>query len=147
MRYRDISVDSSITCANAVFEMVALQQSELIKQHFEGRQEQLTVYQKALNTEQDMLKKIDKAGLGNIAYLSELNKISWLQGRIGNLQEEEMLSQKHPTKLIVPIYASTKPVLPKRNLLLALGGLLGLMFGVFMVLVGVATSRISKENV
>jgi hypothetical protein len=45
------------------------------------------------------------------------------------LQEEALLSQKHPTKLVAPMYAPGKPVSSKAGLLLQLEVSLGFMFG------------------
>jgi len=117
-------------CAEAIVSMIMTQQHSLIEEHLAGRQVQLVKYQQSLAEEQLQMEKNKKFELGNLSYLAKLDKLSWLHGRIDALQEEALLSQMHPAKLIAPIYAPSKPIAPKAGLVLPLGILLGLMLGV-----------------
>lgn len=91
-------------------------------------------YQQALREEQQQLDKIKKSELDYFAYLAKLDKLSWLRTRIDVLQEEVLLSQLHPAKLIAPIYVPNKPVSLKVGLVLRLGLALGLMLGLLYTL-------------
>lgn len=117
-------------CAEAIVSMIMTQQRSLIEERLAGRQVQLVKYQQSLAEEQLQMEKNKKFELGNLSYLAKLDKLSWLRGRIDALQEEALLSQMHPAKLIAPIYAPSKPIASKVGLVLPLGILLGLMLGV-----------------
>jgi LPS O-antigen subunit length determinant protein (WzzB/FepE family) len=130
MKVRGPSPVQAKQCAEAIFSMIVAQQHGLIEDRLAGRQVQLAQYQQALQAEQQQLKTIKQTELGNISYLTKLDKLSWLRTRIDALQEEAFLSQMHPAKLISPPYVPSKPVSPRVGMLLALGILLGLMLGV-----------------
>lgn len=129
-KFRAPSPAQAKQCADAVVKMIKAQQRSLIEERFAGRQPQLAQYQLALVEEQQQLEKIKKSELGNFGYLAKLDKLSWLRTRIDALQEEALLSQMYPAKLIAPIYVPSKPVSGKARLQLLLGIVLGLMLGV-----------------
>lgn len=128
-KLRALSVDQASSCANAIIAMVIEQQRLIISERQAGRQEQLVQYQQALKDEMRQLERLKKTELGNFGYLAMLDKLTWLRARIDGLQEELFLSQKYPAKLNAPIEVSRKPVSPNVPLVLTLGSLLGLMFG------------------
>jgi hypothetical protein len=128
-------------CASAVVVMIAKQQADLIKDQLSGRHEQLLKYQHALHEEQQKLEKIRETELGNFGYLARLDQLSWLRSRIDALEEESMLSQRRPAKLLVPIGGSNTPVSPKKGKALLLGLLLGLMLGVLYALSRAARNK------
>lgn len=133
-KFRASSSAQAKQCAESIVKMIMEQQRGLIEERLAGRQAQLVQYQHALADEQQQLEKIKKSELGNFGYLAKLDKLSWLRTRIDALQEEALLSQMHPAKLIAPIYAPNKPVSRKAGLLLLLGIGLGLMLGVLYAL-------------
>lgn len=135
MKFHAHSDTQARQCAEAIMAMIVAQQRGLIEEHLAGRQEQLRLYQQALREEQQQLESIKKSELGNFGYWAKLDKLSWLRTRIDALQEEALLSQLHPAKLVAPIYVPSKPVSPAVGLLLLLGVALGLMFGVLYALV------------
>lgn len=130
MKVRASSPDLARHCSEALVSMITEQQRALIEEGLAGRQVQLKKYQQALQEEQRQLERINKPALGNFAYLARLDQMSWLRTRIDALQEEALLSQMHPTKLVSPIYMPSKAVSPKKSLALLLGIMLGLVFGV-----------------
>jgi uncharacterized protein involved in exopolysaccharide biosynthesis len=134
MKVRASSPEQAKRCAETIFAMIVTQQRSLIEERMAGRQEQLKEYQQALREEQQQLDTIKKTEIGNFGYLAKLDKLSWLRTRIDALQEESLLSQKHPTRLVAPIYVPSKPVSPKVGLLLLMGALLGLMLGLVYAL-------------
>lgn len=134
MKVSTTSQDQAKKCAEAIVAMIVAEQRGLIEERLAGRQAQLLKYQQAMREEQQQLETIKKSELGNFGYLAKLDKLSWLRTRIDALQEEALLSQMHPAKLIAPIYAPGKPVSSKAGLLLLLGVLLGLMLGVLSAL-------------
>lgn len=82
-----------------------------------------------MREKRQQLDPIKKSGLGNFDYLAKLDKLSWLRTRMDVLQEEALLSQTHPAKLVAPLYTPSKPVSYKTGLLLQLGVSLGFIFG------------------
>lgn len=134
MKFHAPSVAQARQCAEAIVAMIVEQQRGLIEERMAGRPEELTQYQQALREEQQQLGEIKQSELSNISYLSKLDKLSWLRTRIDALQEEVMLSKKHPAKLVAPIFVSSKPVSPKVSLILIFGVSLGLMLGVLYAL-------------
>lgn len=129
------SPDQARQCAEAIVTMITAQQHDLIEERLAGRQDQLQQYQKALSEEQGQLETIQKTELGNFGYLAKLDKLSWLRTRIDALREEVLLSQKHPAKLLVPVFVPSKPVSPNVVFALVLGILLGLLLGVLLAFV------------
>ena len=129
-RFRAAKPAQTKQCAEAIVIMITAQQRSLIEERLAGRRVQLAKYQQSLAEEQRKMLKNSKFELGNLSYLAKLDKLSWLRGRIDALEEEALLSQMHPAKLIAPIYAPGKPVAPKPGQLLPLGLLSGLMLGV-----------------
>lgn len=132
-KFRSTKPAQAKQCAEAIVTMVMAQQRSLIEESLAGRQTQLAQYQLALTEEQRQLEKIKKSELG-FGYLARLDKLSWLRTRIDALQEEALLSQMHPAKLIAPIYAPSKPISRNAGLALLLGMSLGLMLGVLYAL-------------
>lgn len=124
------SSDQAKKCAEAITAMIIAQQRGLIDEYLAGRQMQLTQYQGALKEEQQQLERMKMALSGNFWYLVKLDKLSWLRTRIDSLQEEIIIAQLHPAKLIAPLYVPKKPV-PRKVLSISLLGVLcGLMLGV-----------------
>lgn len=133
-KFRAANHEQAKQCAETIVAMVMAQQRSLIEESLAGRQVQLAQYQLALTEEQKQLEKIKKSDLGNFGYLAKLDKLSWLRTRIDALQEEALLSQMHPAKLMAPIYAPSKPIPHKTGLVLLLGMSLGFMLGVLYAL-------------
>jgi hypothetical protein len=129
------SPDQARKCAEAIVAMIVAQQRNLIEDRLAGHPQQLTGYQQALLKEQQQLEKIKNSEFSNFGYLAKLDKLSWLRTRIDALQEEALLSQMHPAKLVAPIYVPNKPVPSKMGAVLLLGMLAGLMSGVLHALV------------
>lgn len=123
------SVERAMKCADAITKMIIVQQSALITEKLAGRQDQLKQYRQALKVEQQQLEGGRKSDLGNFSYLVSRDKLSWLRTRIDSLEEEAMLSQLHPAKLVAPVFVSSKPVSPKKGFTLVVGFLSGLMLG------------------
>lgn len=132
MKVRSSNPDQAKKCAGAIADMLVEQQGGLIDDRFAGRQEQMQQYQQALRAgeQEEKLEKNNKSELGNLDYLVKVDKLSWLRTRMDALQEEAMLSKRHPSKVTVPIMVSKKAVSPKVGLLLLLGLSFGLLIGV-----------------
>jgi uncharacterized protein involved in exopolysaccharide biosynthesis len=134
MKLRATSTVQAQQCAEAIVAMISAQQAQIIGERMAGRHEQLQQYQQSLQNEQQQLASIASAELGRFAYLAKLDKLSWLRSRVDALQEETLLSLKHPTKLTAPIFVSSKAVSPKVPLVILIGILLALMAGVLYAL-------------
>lgn len=134
MKLRAASISLANQCAEAMVGMITAQQATIIGERMAGRNEQLQQYQRALQDEQQQLAMIANSELGRFGYLAKLDKISWLRTRIDGLQEEALLSLKHPAKLTAPIFVSSKAVSPKVPLILLMGMLMGLVLGVLYAL-------------
>lgn len=130
MKYRAASAAQAKQCAEAIVAMVIAQQHSLIEERIAGRRVQLEKYQQTMTEEQRLLDKSNNSRLGSLDILVKLDKIRWLRSRVDELQEELLLSQLHPAKLIASIYVPGKPVSAKAGLMLLLGMSLGLLLGV-----------------
>lgn len=133
-KLRSANIEQGALCANAIVAMVTRQQQDIIRERLAGREEQLVQYEQAFKEEMRQLERLNKTELGNFAYLSKLDKLSWLRSRIDGLQEELFLSKKFPTKLSLPIAISNRPVAPKAQLILFMGAVLGVMMGLLFSL-------------
>jgi hypothetical protein len=129
MKVRGSSPEQVKNCSESIMQMIVEQQSDLIREKLIGHKTQIAMYLQTLRDENRNLENIKRPDIGGIAYLSVLGKISWLRSRIDTLQEEEMLSQVHPTKLTVPIFISQRQTFPRVRLTLLIGILIGLSAG------------------
>ena len=134
MKVHASSPEQARKCTEAIVAMISAQQSDLIKERLSGHQARLAQYQKALQEEQQQLGRIKKSEPGSFGYWDRLDKLGWLRTRIDALQGEVLISQMYPTKLIAPIYVSSKSVSPKVGLVLLCGLTLGLMLGLLFAL-------------
>jgi uncharacterized protein involved in exopolysaccharide biosynthesis len=128
IKIRANSSEQAKQCAEALVTLIIAHQQGLIEESLAGRQEQMVQYQQALKEERRQLDKTAKTEQ-NIAYLAALDNLSWLRTRVDAIQEEILLSQMHPAKLMVPISAPGKPSSPNTKRILLLGILSGLMLG------------------
>lgn len=117
-------------CAEAITSMIVAQQRALIEERSVGRQVQLAQYEQALKEEQQQLERIKRSELGNFGYLAKLDKLSRLHTKIDGLQEEILLAQLRPARIVAPIYVPSKPISPKAGFILLMGLALGLILGV-----------------
>ena len=134
MKVHASSPEQARKCLEAIVAMIITQQRGLIEDRLSGHQALRAQYQKALQEERQQLERITKSEFSNFAYLARLDKLSLLRTRVDALQEEVLLSQMYPTKLIAPIYVSSKSVSPKVGLVLLCGLTLGLMLGLLFAL-------------
>jgi uncharacterized protein involved in exopolysaccharide biosynthesis len=134
MKVRASNPDLAKQCAVSIMDMIVEQQRALIRERLAGRKEQLALYQNTLQTELKQLEAINIKNIVNIAYLARLDKMTSLRSHIDTLQEEDLLSQMHPAKLVAPVFVPDKPISPKVSLALTLGLSLGLMLGVLYTL-------------
>lgn len=129
MAVRLSSRDEARDCAEAIVGMIVAQQREKVEEKLAGRKEQLLEYQRAFLEEQQQLEQMKGAELANFGYLAKVDKLSWLRTRSDAVQEELMLSQLHPAKLVAPIYVPEKPVSRNVVVTILLGGGVGLLLG------------------
>lgn len=117
-------------CAESVAELIETQQRDLIEYKLQGRDELLAMLQATLNKEIALYGGLNKYEIGSLKYIAKLERISGLNTRIDNLKEELLMSQKHPAKLISPIYVPSTPVQSRTNLIVSLGLLTGILMGI-----------------
>jgi len=132
MKVAGSSPSQAMACAESIVAMITAQQNDLIEYHLANRRQQMAQYQRSLTEEQLQLERIRKSELVNFAYLARLEKTNWLRERIDALQDETRATQ--PAKLVVPVYAPSKPVSPRVPLALILGGLIGFLAGIMAAL-------------
>ena len=140
MKLRARSTVQAKQCAEAIVAMIISQQEKFIAEPAVVQRQLIRQYQQDLQTEQQQLAAIINPELGRLGYLARLDKISWLRTRIGDLQETILLSL-NPIRLTAPVYVTSKPVAPRRTLVLIMGVLLGLLVGVLYALIRESLSR------
>lgn len=128
------SPEKAKKCAEAIVEMITLQQHNQIEARMAALQIEVEGYQLALLREQQQLEGLKKSELGNFGYLARLDQLSWLRARIDSVNEQMALSKMYPSKLLSPIYIPKKPVSPMVGISCLLGIILGLVLGVLYAL-------------
>lgn len=134
LKVRAPSITQVKLCADALAAMIVAQHKELIEDRMNGRQEQLLRYKESFREESRLLEAVKNPVFSTITYLARLDRISWLRSRIDALEEEALLAQKHPAKLITPINVPSKPIPRNATQKLLLGGFLGLILGMLFTL-------------
>lgn len=124
------SPEEAKRCADSLVTMIVAQQRSLIEERLSGRQELMREMQQVLKREQLFSLKIKNLQIGNFEHFAKLNRINTLLMRIDALHEEILMSEKFPTKLLSPMYVSSKPVSPRINVVIIFGMALSLLLGV-----------------
>lgn len=130
MKLRANSPDIARSCALAIVGMIAQQQKGIIEERMTATRERLAAYQQALEEEEQSFAKLRiNNSASNLAYLLRLEKLNLLLERTDQLEQDILMSQKYPAKLLAPIYVSNEPVSPRVGLIIAAGLLIGLISG------------------
>lgn len=129
-----ISPDQAKRCADSLVAMIVAQQRSLIEDRLAGRQALMKEIQQVLQREQFSIEKLAQKKISSFEHYAKLSRINPLLMRIDALQEEILMSQKYPTKLLSPIYVTNTPVSPKNSLVMLFGLALSLVLGVIFAL-------------
>ncbi len=119
-------------CAKGLFEMIRLQQAELVKPQQDEMRATLAGLQTRFGENQNYVLKAEKAGLYGMVYLARRDESMYLIQQIDELQRA--LVRDAQARLVAPIFASPTAVWPKPALTLVLGAMGGLMLGLMFAL-------------
>lgn len=134
MKVSDTSQAQVKACAESIVAMIIEQQKKLIDAKLAGQKELIPVTQQKLQRDMKLFEDLKRNGNGSLKYLAKLEYINALNTHLDALQEEVLMSQLYPAKLIAPIYAPDKPRSPKLALWVLVGLTLGLLLGMFYAL-------------
>jgi LPS O-antigen subunit length determinant protein (WzzB/FepE family) len=129
------SPDLAKRCADSLVAMIVAQQRNLLEEHMSVRESLLIELRQVLHREQVQIETLKSNEMGSFKHFAKLSRVNSLLMRIDALQEEILMSQKYPTKLLSPVYVASKPVSPKWGVVFLLGGILSFLLGVIYSLV------------
>ncbi len=134
LRFRAASIAQAKQCADAITEMISVQQHNLVENSLAASKELLVRHKQALLELRGMLAKKQDTHLGEIEFLMGRDRINQLEGRIDALEEKIIVAQSDPTRQLTPIFIPNEPASPKVKQILPLGLVLGLILGVLYFL-------------
>jgi capsular polysaccharide biosynthesis protein len=144
------SKEDALVCAQAIFENIKDSQHVMTRPYVELAKTLLLKYQIRLNDAQTMIARADKSSQAlSAAYLATRDEIKFLSDEVIRLNRIIISSDSRPAKLVSPIYASNRPVLPNKRMALSLGLLIGLSLGLLYASVRSqwrAEFRLTKGN-
>lgn len=124
---RHSSVELATKCATAIFKMIESQQRKMVDAHLERARSAITSLKEMISSIESELQRSSGAQNQQVTYLAKREELLLLKNQVIAL--EMRVKSFTPTRLLAPIFASQKPVFPKRLLTLALGIILGLTIG------------------
>jgi capsular polysaccharide biosynthesis protein len=129
------SKEVAVACAQSLFEYIKASQNLIIKPYIEEAKTLLIKYQDRLSYSQSLVSRADKSGAAlSAAYLANRDEVKFLTEEILRLYTFITNAETRQTKLVSPIYASDKPVHPKKTMSLVVGLLAGLFSGLVYVI-------------
>jgi LPS O-antigen subunit length determinant protein (WzzB/FepE family) len=135
LKIRGESKEEALSCAQAIFENIKDSQHDIMKPYIEEAKTLLLKYQVRLNDVQSVIARADKSGQAlSAAYFANRDELKFLSDETIRLNAIVTAGDMRHTKLVSPIYASDKPVFPKKTLSVVLGLLGGLFLGLLYVL-------------
>lgn len=126
------SEQAAAGCAGKIAELVIQLQQTVLSEQISVRQVQLERLQASLKAERGLLSK--RKELGAFEYLAKAERLSSIQNRIEELEEEVMRLHKNAAKQLVPVHVELALNSPRRILMILMGGLAGLLLGMLYVL-------------
>jgi len=122
-------------CAQAVFELIKITQSQIIAPYIEEAKVKLLDDEERLQKAKDLVAKADKTGSAmGAAYLSTRDEIRYLLDEITALKNVVTSNENRTSRLVAPVYVSDMPISPKKRVALAVGLLGGLFLGLLFAL-------------
>lgn len=128
-RLRLEGAERTLLCANTISDMVAEQQRGIIVGRQGWHLERLSQYQAALAHVKKQIDRLSQTEIKGMAYLANHDQMSWLRGRIDDIELEMLSVDKFPARVSAPIEVDSRPITPKWGILLPIGLVLGILFG------------------
>lgn len=124
---RHESAALAIKCATAIFIMIQRQQSDMVNQRLERAKSTVESLKAMIASLESELARNTAAQNQQVTYLAKREELLLLKNQVIAL--ELKIKNSTQTHLLAPIFASKKPVFPKRLLTLALGLFSGIIIG------------------
>jgi LPS O-antigen subunit length determinant protein (WzzB/FepE family) len=130
------SVEQAKDCANAVSLRIAYLQAEFIRPFIEEAKLKLALDNNRIEQAKRLIAKADQHGQAmSIAYLSARDELNYFL-----TDREKMIDlinsvKERGARLVSPIYASERPVSPKKKMSLVAGFVAGLFLGLLIALI------------
>jgi len=138
------SKEVAFSCANAIFELIKTTQAQILSPYLEEARIKLADDEARLAKAKELVTRADKSGaVMSAAYLSTRDEIRYLLDEITALKNVVISDQSRMTHLVAPIYVGDLPILPKKQIVLAIGLFGGLLVGLLITL---ARRKITKSR-
>jgi len=122
-------------CARSIYELIKSTQAQIVKPLIDEVKIKLADDTERLLNAKAFVFKSDKSGQAmSSRYLATRDEIRYLLDDISSLQNILSTYSNRSTHLIAPIYAGDFPIAPKKRLILSVGLMVGLIFGVVLAL-------------
>jgi len=127
----------ALACANSVFELIKLTQTQISIASIEGAKLELVQQELRLQKSRELLAKTEnlQQSMGGVAYLSTRDEMLFLLDRINSLKRDINNNENLSARLLSPIYTSDAPISPNLIRFSTAGLILGLLFGIFLSLI------------
>lgn len=136
LKIRMDSKDQAVACAESIFENIQNSQNQILKPYIDEAKNLLTKYQARLEDARMTISYADKNSADlSAVYLINRDEVKLLLDESIRLNNFISSSEAHQARLVSPIYASDKPVSPRKKVALIVGFLLGLFIGFIYVIV------------
>jgi len=147
LKVRGESRELAINCGQVIFSKVHESQNQIIQPYIEEAKGLLLKYQTRLQEAQALVARVDRSGSAlSAAYLANRDEVKFLTDESIRLNAFIAAGDTRQAKLVSPIYASDKPVFPKKSISLIAGLLGGLFLGLLLVLMRKAWTNYKNTN-
>ncbi|QWD91081.1 Wzz/FepE/Etk N-terminal domain-containing protein [Polynucleobacter sp. MWH-Braz-FAM2G] len=134
------------SCAQAIFELIKSTQALIVAPYIDSAKTRLAGDEERLLKVKDLLVKADKSRSAvGATYLATRDEIRSLLDEIAILNNIISSNQIGVTRLLSPIYANDTPIAPKNRLVLLVGLLNGLLFGLLLAFVRQMTANLKND--
>lgn len=131
MTLRRPEMDLAGQCATGIFEMIQTQHRAMLEVRGDELQKDLDRYLSRFKSHQDLIANMKKDGLDlAVNYLIHREAVLNLLNKIDDI--EYLKAKVTSTRLISPISVTSDPVSPKRDIVIVLGILTGLLVGTLL---------------
>ncbi|MCG9116290.1 hypothetical protein LH428_10595 [Laribacter hongkongensis] len=131
IRIRRGSKQAAEKCANALFEMIAIQQEAMATPMNQELLQAVVELEARLAEGRDELSRTEKNGRCQTLFFCKRDELLFLHHQLYSPHRE--IQRIAPARLVSPVNASSSPVTPQRTLVLAAATLAGFLLGLLVI--------------
>ena len=133
-------------CASAIFNLIKTSQEKIVSPYIAEAKIKLADDEIRLTKAKDLVLKADKSGsLMSAAYLSTRDEIRYLLDEITALQNFVASNTNRATRLVAPIYIHETTNSTKKQVILAIGLMVGIFTGLLIALFRQVIAKLKKQ--